>query len=321
MTGYDRVRQAFEALDGASAGRESMQTIAIGSTADPGDIRLGKDDAGNIHLLIVSPPGFARLEPKLGPVFPAEWESLVSKQGEEIWFLNIGCKDRRLLHTFHSLVGELVDRVEKSGRRGVIELFEVIESWRRALERASRQLSRSLEIGLFGELLVLQELASIRPEDALRAWRGVDNYRHDFSLRNAVEVKAYTGAASPSVQIHGVRQLDPPLSGALTLVTFHLEEMDSGRSLEDLIDEIGQVLPISLIREKLEGDLPSKELRRFEVVEQRIYEVDNSFPGIRESASPAHSLLGIDELTYRLLLDVCPPPNKQTSLTEILQGL
>lgn len=321
ITGYDRVRQAFEALGGESPGWDTMPTVSIGGGENPGDIRLGKDETGDIHLLIVCPPGFARVEPKLGPVFPSLWESLISDQGEEIWFLNISCRDRRLLHTFHSLVGELIDRVEESGRRGIVELFEVIESWRRVLERASRQLSRSLEIGLFGELLVLRELVRIRPEDALPAWRGVENYRHDFSLKNAVEVKAYTGAASPSVQIHGSRQLDPPPLGTLSLITFRLEEVDSGQTLDDLILEIGRAVPVSLIYEKLQGDLPSKELRRFEVLEQRIYDVNSAFPGIRESALPAHSLLGIDELSYRLLLDACPPPNQHVTISDILQGL
>lgn len=323
MSGYDRVTDAVRRLDLESPDLTSIRTAAVGTARDPGDIRMGKDALGNLHLLLVSPAGFARMTPGLGPVFPASWDSLVSAEGSSFDVLDIMCTDERFLPTFHSLVGELLDRVDQSGREGIVELFEVIGSWRRAIETASKQIGRSLEVGLFGELLVLSKLAEIRPDDALMAWRGSDQHRHDFSLENAVEVKAYTGVGSPRVEIHGARQLDPPTSGRLTLVAFHLEETASGRTLEDLIRDASAVIPEQNLRRRLGENFSGAagELRHFEVLEVKIFDVDERFPGIRESQLAPHALSGVENLRYTLILDTCPPPLENVGLADVLREL
>lgn len=323
MSGYDRVTDAVDRLDRENPDLTSIRTAAVGNANDPADIRMGKDALGNLHLLLVSPAGFARMPPGLGPVFPASWDSLVSADGGRVDVLDITCTDVRFLPTFHSLVGELLDRVDQTGRKGIAELYEVIESWRRAIDSASRQISRSLEVGLFGELLVLAELASLRPDDALAAWRGTEQHRHDFSLENAVEAKAYTGVGSPRVQIHGARQLDPPAVGRLTLVAFHLEEAATGRTVDDLVRDASTVIPEQHIRRRLSEDFTYdiKDPRHFEVLEVKIFDVNDQFPGIRESQLAPHALSGVENLRYTLLLDTCPPPLDSVSLADILREL
>lgn len=322
MSGYDRVSRAFDLLAGGSPGWDSIQTTPIGAPEAMDEVRLGKDSSGYLHLIITSTSNHAQEDPRLGSTFPSNWETLISQDGSEIGVLDITCIDKSYLPTFQSLIGELLDRIAGSGRPAIIEFFEVVQAWRRTIQGAGKELTRSVEVGLFGELSVLLEMARLRPNDALEAWRSTENYRHDFNLENSVEVKTFTGSGRPRVEIHGARQLDPAPNGSLTLVAIHAEETASGQTLDDLIAEIAVIIPRHLIEARLAEDyVPGgKTLRRFGIIETTIYFVGDDFPGIRESQLPAHALLGVDDLKYKLLLDVCPDP-MQVELSDVLKEL
>lgn len=322
MSAFDRVSRGFTLLEGKKPSWNSIQTVSIGPGWTPNDIRLGKDSSDNHHLLLLSPESFAQTDPRLGPGFVAQWDSLVAEDGAEYTILDITCLDNRFLSTFRSLIGELLDRVEENRSQGIIELFEVIELWRQTIASAAQKITRSVEVGLFGELYVLLEMAKLRPDDALESWRALDGFRHDFSLTNSVEVKTFTNADNPRVEIHGAKQLDSPPFGALALVAIGVEESLKGQTIEDLIEEISMYLPSQVIRERIRSAHVASfpDLRRFAVMGIRIYDVDDAFPGIRESLLPAHTLLGVEKLTYSLALDVCPPP-REIDLSDLLMEL
>ncbi len=239
----------------------------------------------------------------------AAWVESDGGDGGDGTWLDVTCTDARLLRTFLSLIGEMLDRSDESGRPCIDELSEVLEDWRAAISRARREIARASAIGVFGELVILEKLAISDPMAALSAWKGREGHRHDFARTNALEVKTFSGTGSPTVTIHGLRQLDPPTSGRLHLVAMRIVEEDAGDSLGDLIDRITALgIPRETLARSLGDDAPEIEdrRRRFTLEEVRLHAVGDGFPGIRESALDPSALSGVDSLSYRLNLDACP---------------
>ncbi|MBW9120771.1 PD-(D/E)XK motif protein [Microbacterium trichothecenolyticum] len=321
--GYARVAHAMEILASSRPSLGEGAAVPIGSDRNINEARLAKDHDGDIHLLVMLPPGRMKFDLPLGNVLPATWlddqEALPAQSS-----LDIRSTDASLTPTFLSLVGEMLSRVDESGAACIDELMRVLTSWREALARERRGLSRERAIGLFGELVVLASLAKADPARARAAWRGKDGFRHDFFLHNALEVKAYLGAESPSVEIHGAHQLDPPLNASLHLLALRLEENDDGRSIDDLIDEIDSYgLPKGLLFDRSTEGAPviSDGTMKFVVANQRLFRVTERFPGIRFSALGEAAFEGISHLRYSLLLDACPDAVDLSELAKVLEEL
>mgnify|MGYP003670697284 CR=1 FL=1 len=91
------------------------------------------------------------------------------------------------------LLADVSDRVQLEGQSFVSAVTSALRSFRDFLAGVSK-MSRQEEVGLFGELLVLEYLISNLPEhEAVAAWRGWDAAEHDFDLGDTdVEVKTTT---------------------------------------------------------------------------------------------------------------------------------
>ncbi|WP_232226204.1 PD-(D/E)XK motif protein [Brachybacterium phenoliresistens] len=277
-----------------------------------------------IHLLAALPAGREIFDVPLGHTLRATWVGTRSADGHTT-SLDVACTDPRLRLTFLSLIGEMLDRADETGRPCIDELTGVLDSWRSALARAKRELDRSRAVGLFGELTILEQLARKDQVRALAAWRGREGHRHDFARTNALEVKTFSSTGSPSVQIHGLLQLDPPPAGVLHLVAFRVVETDSGSSLAELVERIvEQGVSRADIADCLGEDAPALEGgrdRRFTIEETRLHEVGEDFPGLRASRLDETALRGVDDLTYSLNLDACPGGIDPRQLDRILEEL
>lgn len=297
--------------------------VAIGPNRDITEARLAKDHLGTIHLLVALPAGRTEFQPPLGQLLPTRWVK-DGFDGDDRIFLDVASTDPALNPTFLSLIGELLVRTDETGDSCLDGLTRVLSSWREALAREQQHFSRQRLIGLFGELHVLVQIARSDPQKALRAWRGPTGYRHDFSIKNALEVKAYTGLNSPSVSIHGAYQLDPPTGGMLHLLTLRLEESFDGQSVEDLISYLSTLgLSRSSLADKSVDGAPvtSDESLRFLVKEERLFHVTDDFPGIRASTMGPDVLKGVSDLQYSLLLDACPGSVDPALLPSVLDSL
>ena len=126
------------------------------------DALLVKDHVGLIHLMTRLPEEREKFDVPLGRLLRAAWIATNEDGGRRDW-LDVVCTDARLLRTFLSLIGEMLDRSDESGRPSIDELAEVLESWRAALARERTAMDRNRLVGLFGELTVLERLARARP--------------------------------------------------------------------------------------------------------------------------------------------------------------
>ncbi len=151
----------------------------IGPNRDISETRLAKDHLGDIHLLVRLPQGRASSPLPLGEVLPADW--LDEEDGDVS--LDVKSTDSRLTPTFLSLVGEMLSRVDDSGKPCIDELMHVLSSWREALAREQRGLSRQRAIGLFGELSSSHEWHRRIPAAPRRRGGGKRDTAMTFSSR------------------------------------------------------------------------------------------------------------------------------------------
>jgi hypothetical protein len=321
--GHARVQAAYELLKNRQVAEDESVSAVLGPSGRLRDALLVKDHVGLIHLLARLPEGREQFDVPLGRVLRASWVETPHEGGSAIW-LDVVCQDARLLRTFLSLIGEMLDRSDETGRPSIDELVEVLESWRAAIARARTAMDRNRAVGVFGELTILEQLARRDPQKALASWKGRSGHRHDFSHRNALEVKTLTGAGTPEVTIHGESQLDPVEGSALHLVAFRIVEDPSGQSLEELSDQIAaHGVPREEIARTLGDDAPSAEDRnkRFSIEQTRLHRITDEFPGLRASRLDPSVLRGVSEIVYQLNLDSCPGELDPQDLDRVLEEL
>lgn len=139
-------------------------------------------------------------------------------------------------------VCDIIDRVQLMDEN-LATATDVVLQGMGALIRRQSSLSREAEIGLIGELLVLNRLIdSLTPSNALETWRGPDAEEHDFTLEGVdLEVKT-TSSEERAHWITSADQLTPARNRPLTLVSIQLTpKMGAGSiSLPELVGLLKQ---------------------------------------------------------------------------------
>lgn len=136
--------------------------------------------------------------------------------------LVVSCDSKELFRSFYDFVHEVLELVH-SGDHSPKEAVEVSWStWGQLIERES-SLSREKQIGLLGELWLLERLASLQSwESALDAWHKTSVSEHDFCLPTKdIEVKTCTGEARSHL-IGSLTQLQPSADRDLYLLSVQL---------------------------------------------------------------------------------------------------
>lgn len=148
-------------------------------------------------------------------------------------------------------VCDIIDRVQLMDET-LATATDVVLQGMGALIRRQSCLSREAEIGLMGELLVLNRLIdSSTPSKALEAWLGPESEEHDFTLE-AVDLEVKTTSSEERAHwITSAAQLTPARNRPLTLVSIQITpKMGEGsislpklvRLLEQRCDPHGQHL-------------------------------------------------------------------------------
>lgn len=201
-----------------------------------------------------------------------------------------GVNERKLLRTFIGRVG----------------------AWQEFMRKGLQGLSAEEEIGLVGELFVLKSIVHIGMPMvlALESWLGPLDAHQDFELgTGAIEVKSSLSKVGFVAKIGSLEQLDDSVRQPLYVAGVRLRQVDSGKTLLEVIDEIKSLVRGDMEAERLLSERviaagviaeqSTQYSRRFELGDIRIFEVNQDFPRLIQGSVP----VGITKARYEVDLD------------------
>lgn len=287
MTNEDLITAWRDLRAQRTLGEDLIATTPVARDGRETGLELAVDAAGDLHLL-------ARVEGAAERNLPPDYNSLRLRQvhmaGEEWLDLHSPAAHETM---FAALCGQFIEAVLADQRDPWAAAVSIVRSWQSAWRPLRQPMSRSRQIGLAGELLVLRLLwLPALGSDAIHMWSGPDQERHDFvSDRLHIEVKT-TMRSRHEHEISRVDQLTAPVGRRLLLASVQLEESVAGAdSLATLIDAVlgairrdGAALDVFLTALSVLGWTDemrrSPELIRFNVRDAQIFEVDDEFPAL-----------------------------------------
>ena len=193
-----------------------------------------------------------------------------------------------------------------------------LKRWRDLLKtRREKLLSKSDQIGLFGELIFLRDLfiKHLGAREALSAWRGPRSDEQDFLYGNwLMEVKSQMSSSDRKIHVSSQDQLDP-VSGEIILCHQTLgvssETDQNAWTLKGLVQEIREIASNTdpYAGELLEGNLIEVGYadhedydRDFLLLNQRLFfRVDGAFPRI----VAADIRPGVEDVRYSIRIEEC----------------
>lgn len=220
-----------------------------------------------------------------------------------------------------------VETLHQTGARIVLDAFLLrVREWQDFMtNRRRKPLSADRQVGLVGELLMLERLGEHLRHDALAlaCWQGPLKSAQDFHLENgAIEVKSTVRTESFIARINSIEQLDserfPMFLGA-----FRFDEDDDGRSLPEIVSALRERMVASGVASQCEALLAlagyfdehaDQYGRRLTPKELRCFPIGADFPCLRRADLPAP----VRRAVYDLDLDVIGTENvsPETMLTE-----
>lgn len=247
------------------------------------------------------------------PANPLSHVDVVVLEDEGQRFLEITTTDERLIIDGYAMLSTIADRIQIDGIAPVEALEDTLARWHSILSMRTR-MSHQAEVGLFGELLVLEALLSWRGDAAVKSWRGTVGEEHDFGFDDAdIEVKTTT-VERRHHWIHGLGQLlaTPPTPLWLLSIQITRGGLESGRTLGRLVEDVLAATSdegaTAGVHEMLEAcawrdedhDLFSKSWRlRTKPLALR---VDNTFPRLTSEclSSSGVNVAAIRQVTYEI---------------------
>lgn len=150
----------------------------------------------------------------------------------------------------------VADRVQQQGMPFALAVRDVLGTYHELLRGLGR-LTDQEEVGLFGELFVLDHLiGELQEEDAISAWRGAASEEHDFGFGDDdVEVKT-TIAEARRHWVGTVTQLSPTQQRPLWLLSVQLTTAGlGGLTLPELIAGVRHKIVDGGVRHQFEERL------------------------------------------------------------------
>jgi hypothetical protein len=241
-------------------------------------------------------------------------EALRISNGSEDW----NCLRLIWTHTpieSYTFVCLVIDRVQIQGE-SLASATDVALAGLRGLLRKDRSLTREQEVGLFGELLVLDVLADqFGSNVAMNSWIGANNEEHDFGLSsNDFEVKTTT-SEHRTHWISSSTQLMALTNRELRLISIQITPRSLGKAatLPELITRVAskvdnhsgkywKKLEIVGYFDDDEDLYKTKWALRTDIQE---FQINNQFPKITPNELEKIGVNGteVPEVRYRISLD------------------
>ncbi|WP_270933290.1 PD-(D/E)XK motif protein [Falsiroseomonas oryzae] len=227
------------------------------------------------------------------------------------------------------LIGLLADALHDDEQAVADAVLARIRAWQdfMSYQRAGI-LSEDEEIGLHGELVVLEQLLAALPDSAavVDMWQGPLRGLHDFMLPvGALEAKATTSAIGFRATIGSLEQLDLAIRSPIYLAAVRLAGSDAGSTLPHRVAQLrarlaacsghaGQSFSARLLRAGYIDAFADRYTRRLTLSDLRWIEVGSDFPLLTAASVPR----GVVSARYVIDLDMRALPT--TSLTTILEA-
>lgn len=279
---------------------DALATLQIAVDASGATLSAAIDHGGYLHLLIDAAHG-------------PDSEPLPDLNGLRVRHRRLALGDVLDLsaHPSHERVFtpfcvEIIDAVVREARDPWKAVAASVRAWRSAWKAAQPAMDKTVQVGLFGELLVLRTLMipTLGPF-AVDHWSGPETERHDFVSSSVhIEVKA-TRRSRPEHEISRLDQLHSPPGTELLFVSVQLEESIGGsESLATEVDAIvdllrGDPAALDLFMAKIatlgwaENVRTSGELLRFFVRKADVYVVDEDFPRLPDDFLPPTGVVAV----------------------------
>lgn len=220
-----------------------------------------------------------------------------------------------LLHPFRYVCDDLVESLRDYPAAGTEAAFllQRLEKWRRLLESSKRGLSHEELLGLIGELLFLEKLASeIEMPAALEAWLGPSGAPQDFQSGGHIYEIKVSAIGGHSVTISSLEQLHTG-SAPTTLIVYAIgsaaADSAGAFSLNQLVNRIRSVAEAagtaSILELRLaEVGYDEKQIEAdsaFVVRQIKAFDIREGFPRLTPACIPS----AITSATYCIDLDAC----------------
>ena len=247
-------------------------------------------------------------------------------------YLDISTTDSRLVIDGYAMLMSIADRIQLAGADPLEAFVDTLEVWRSILTERSR-MSATAEIGLFGELLVLQAVISTGAATPT-AWRGGRGEEHDFGLPDVdAEIKTTTGERRQH-WIHGLTQLVNTGATPLWLVSLQITRAgDGGHTLPELIDLVLAAVDESM-RDLIAKNLAEVDWREDtrDLFDERwrlrsaplALQVDDSLPRLTPEVLKRADMdtSGLRQVTYEIdVTDKTPAEPLPTALAKTLAAM
>lgn len=185
-----------------------------------------------------------------------------------------------------------------------------VAAWQEFMSRsADRRLSTEQEIGLFGELTLLDEMmnAGVPAVEAVEGWEGPADGLQDFVLgMGAIEVKSSIATTGFPARIGSLEQLDDAVRQPLYLAAQRLALAGDGTTLPELVSRVrlrladtgaGGTFDLRMRQAGYLADHEADYVRRFSNAGLRLFLVDDGFPRLTVasvSSAIRHAVYGLE---------------------------
>lgn len=204
-------------------------------------LRLGNGGVfpidGSPHVDLVLTPGAQQIaiyvegganEPLASPLSEIR---VTNEQWQGARTLRVVCAEPSLLRAFFDFICCIADEVQLNRRLALEALDLAARQYLRLFERV-RLLSEEQEVGLIGELLILEMVARLSSWGfGLDAWHRATNAEHDFDLGN-VDLEAKSTRTETRVHvINSLTQLEPTQGRRLFVASVQLTATGAGAGI------------------------------------------------------------------------------------------
>lgn len=189
----------------------------------------------NGTLTLITP--FTPPEPDVAKWHNITFKPVASDEGD-LGELTVFVEDN--LHGAYGLLTSIADQVQLEHQPLAAAVASTIQK-HRSMFAGKAGLSQDKEVGLYGELLVLEYLINkIGAGPAVASWQGPLSEEHDYVFGDVhLEVKTTSGEQRRHV-MHGFTQLVPLRGLPLSLISIQLTRSnhEGGRTLSQLVSQI-----------------------------------------------------------------------------------